>query len=167
MRVFLLAAMVAATLAPASLAQPMAIWRLADAPGRLWADVSADVPPPDSGAVADGAGTMRWSAAESDVASAVAVVEGGTIRRVTFTFMPASASARRMDEAMLQLKQVVGMPADPPFYTAEQLQSGAPSGWVDIWFDSARHRVVLRQPSDPPPAMPAVPPPPSPPVRVK
>lgn len=162
MRTTLLATLLLSALAPAAQpVPPTAIWHLAEAPGRLWADLSPYFPTPDSGAVDDDAGSLRWSAPMPDLARVDAVVERGTVRQVAFTFIAGTEELRRMDEALLQVKQMVGPPADPPFFSAAQLSTSRTGGWADVWFDTARRRVVLRQPRDPPPPAPSPPPPPA------
>lgn len=158
-------ALLLAVVAPAATAQN-GLADLLPAVGTRWDDVAASVPPPDSGAVADGAGTLRWSSPEEEVAVLYAVVERGTLRRVEVTFAAGAEPDRRIADMLLQLKSVVGPPADPPFFTAQQMHDVAGTGWIDLRVDPRRRLMVFRQPADPPPAAaPAAVPPPS--SRVK
>lgn len=141
---------------------------LLPAVGTRWDDVAPSVPAPDSGAVADGAGTLRWSSPEEEVAVLYAVVAGGALRRVEVTFAAGAEPDRRIADMLLQLKSVVGPPADPPFFTARQMYDVAGTGWIDLRVDPRRRLMVFRQPADPPPAAaPMEMPPPPPPSRVK
>jgi|GEM_PF-4119954 len=157
-----------AALAPAASAQT-GLASLVPSVGARWDGVAATLPPPDSGAVADGTGTLRWTAPETEVAVLYAVVERGTLRRVEVTFAAGTEPDRRIADMLLQLKAAVGPPAAPPFFTAQQMFDVAGSGWMDLRVDAGRRLMVFRQPTDPPPAAPprAVPPPPPPPARVK
>ncbi len=162
-----------AALAPVASAQE-GLAALIPAIGSSWDALAAAVPPPDSGAVADGTGTLRWTAPEAEVALLYAVVERGTLRGVEVTAPPGGEPERRLESMLLQFKSALGPPADPPFFTAQQIFEVDRSTWLDVRIDPARRRIAFRQPADPPPAVApppprsAVPPPPPPtPARIK
>lgn len=166
-RALALAVLAAAFTTPAVRAQqPAERERALEGAARLvgfrWLDVAERLPVPDSGAVDQGRGRVAWRQSPVRLLGVEMDVAGGTVHAVALVFPADSGVVVRMGEVQAALEARSGPPADPPFFSADQVQAVPGFGWVDLWLDASRHRLVVRKPLTPPPPAPP-PPPPAPP----
>lgn len=121
--------------------------------GQPWQNATPALPPPASGRVTDGEGTMVWTeVGEDDVQRVTAIVVGDTLRSVSFTVADTPAMRRQLRDMWNGQKRRFGAPAALPFFTAEQMGEENPmAAWTDVAIDVLARTVTLRQPATPSP----------------